>query len=43
MPPSDYQNFVDKEVRPVLAEWLNERMPILIKETIDQEIKSLSK
>jgi len=43
MPASEYQYFIDTEVRPVLKEWLNECVPSLIEKIIDQEIKKLLK
>ncbi|MBP5344422.1 MAG: DUF2497 domain-containing protein [Alphaproteobacteria bacterium] len=43
MNDSEYRDFVNQEVRPILTTWMSERIPDLLKDAVDQEIKKLLK
>ena len=37
----EYHTLVNTEVRPLLIEWMNQRMPTLVEQAVDAEIKKL--
>ena len=41
LPEEEYQKLLTQEVRPVLKDWMNQRIPTLIEQAVDQEIKKL--
>ena len=41
MNPDEYQNLVINEVRPVLMDWMNQHIPTLVEQAVNQEIKKL--
>ena len=38
---AEYQKLLTQEVRPILKDWMNQHIPTLIEQAVDQEIKKL--
>ena len=41
MPAVEYHQLVINEVRPILTDWMNQHLPTLIENAVNQEIKKL--